>query len=129
MTRVHVVFFFVVGMYPLRSINKRLMEIIEACYSDNGVINGKPSVYLPYSSKPEDCHNHEQVRNARLHVTDKQKLQKREKYWPRGSNSALNVKLLWLIFCPRSGRKTGRSRTSVEPSSCRPRWPVRRRLP
>lgn len=49
------------GSYPLRSINKRLGEIIEACYSGNGVINGLASVYLPYASKPEDCRSNEQV--------------------------------------------------------------------
>uniref|UniRef100_A0A671Y2M7 Plexin b2a, tandem duplicate 1 n=1 Tax=Sparus aurata TaxID=8175 RepID=A0A671Y2M7_SPAAU len=31
------------GMYPLRSINKRLVEIIGACYSNNGIINEKPN--------------------------------------------------------------------------------------
>ncbi|XP_071370371.1 plexin-B2-like, partial [Centroberyx affinis] len=41
-------------MYPLRSINKRLVEIIGACYSDNGIINGKAAVYSPYSSKSEE---------------------------------------------------------------------------
>lgn len=86
--------FLFVGMYPLRSINKRLVEIIEACYSSKGVIGGKTTVYLPYSSKPEECRSSEQVRNTRLHVTDKKELRKREKYRPRGSNSALNVKLL-----------------------------------
>lgn len=75
-------FFFFVGMYPLRFINKKLAEIIEACYSGNGVINGKPSVYLPYSSKPDDCHSSDKVRNARLRVTDKKKLRKREKCRP-----------------------------------------------
>ncbi|XP_068565555.1 plexin-B2-like [Cebidichthys violaceus] len=45
-------------MYPLHSINKRLVEIIGACYSDNGIINEKPAVYSPYSSKSEDlCSN------------------------------------------------------------------------
>lgn len=42
------------GVYPLQSINKRLVEIIGACYSDNGVINGKAAVYSPYSSMSED---------------------------------------------------------------------------
>lgn len=69
-------------MYPLRFINKRLAEIIEACYSGNGVIKGKPSVYSPYSSKPDDCRSSSQVRNARLRVTDKKKRRKREKYRP-----------------------------------------------
>lgn len=73
---------FFVGMYPLRFINKRLEEIIESCYSGNGVINGKPSVYVPYSSKPDDCRSSDEVRNARLRVTDKKKLRKREKHWP-----------------------------------------------
>uniref|UniRef100_A0A4W6D025 Plexin b2a, tandem duplicate 1 n=1 Tax=Lates calcarifer TaxID=8187 RepID=A0A4W6D025_LATCA len=41
-------------MYPLRSINKRLVEIIGACYSYNGIINEKAAVYSPYSSKSED---------------------------------------------------------------------------
>ncbi|XP_051247884.1 plexin-B2 [Dicentrarchus labrax] len=41
-------------MYPVRSINKRLMEIIEACYSKNGVINQSTAVYSPYSSKSEE---------------------------------------------------------------------------
>uniref|UniRef100_A0A667ZHJ3 Plexin b2a, tandem duplicate 1 n=1 Tax=Myripristis murdjan TaxID=586833 RepID=A0A667ZHJ3_9TELE len=45
-------------MYPLHSINKRLVEIIGACYSDNGIINGKSAVYSPYSSKSEElCTN------------------------------------------------------------------------
>lgn len=48
-------------MFPLRSINKRLVEIIEACYSGNGLVSGKASVYLPYSSKPDDCRSNEQV--------------------------------------------------------------------
>ncbi|KAK1906210.1 Plexin-B2 [Dissostichus eleginoides] len=41
-------------MYPLRSINKRLVEIIGACYSHNGIINEKGAVYSPYSSKSEE---------------------------------------------------------------------------
>lgn len=51
-----------VGMYPLRSINKRLVEIIGACYSDNGIINEKAAVYSPYSSKSEElCSSNNQV--------------------------------------------------------------------
>uniref|UniRef100_A0A665UU56 Plexin-B2-like n=1 Tax=Echeneis naucrates TaxID=173247 RepID=A0A665UU56_ECHNA len=42
------------GAYPLRSVNKRLVEIIGACYSNNGIMNGKPAVYSPYSSKSEE---------------------------------------------------------------------------
>ncbi|XP_034530045.1 plexin-B2-like [Notolabrus celidotus] len=41
-------------MYPLSSINKRLVEIIGACYSDNGIIKEKAAVYSPYSSKSEE---------------------------------------------------------------------------
>lgn len=49
-------------MYPLRSINKRLVEIIGACYSDNGIINKKTAVYSPYSSKSEElCSHNNQV--------------------------------------------------------------------
>ncbi|KAM6984807.1 plexin-B2a [Aplochiton taeniatus] len=45
-------------MYPLRTINRRLVEIIAACYSDSGNIDGRPAVYAPYSSKSEDlCTN------------------------------------------------------------------------
>lgn len=118
---------FFVGMYPLRFINKRLAEIIEACYSGNGVINGKPSVYLPYSSKPDDCRSSNQVRNARLRVTDKKEAAKEREM--QASNSALNGKFLWLVLFPCSGRRTSGSNTVVEPSSCRPRWPVRPSLP
>ncbi|KAM9846101.1 plexin-B2-like [Aulostomus maculatus] len=41
-------------MYPVHYINKRLLEIIGACYSDNGIINEKAAVYSPYSSKSEE---------------------------------------------------------------------------
>ncbi|XP_047192266.1 plexin-B2 [Scophthalmus maximus] len=41
-------------MYPVRSINRRLVEIIGACYSDNGIVGGKAAVYSPYSSKSEE---------------------------------------------------------------------------
>uniref|UniRef100_A0A667Z509 Plexin b2a, tandem duplicate 1 n=1 Tax=Myripristis murdjan TaxID=586833 RepID=A0A667Z509_9TELE len=57
-------------MYPLHSINKRLVEIIGACYSDNGIINGKSAVYSPYSSKSEElCTNNNRVREAKSIVT------------------------------------------------------------
>lgn len=69
-------------MYPLRFINEKLVKIIEACYSGKGVIDGKPSVYLPYLSNPDECRSSDKVRNARLRVTDKKKLRKREKYRP-----------------------------------------------
>ncbi|XP_019753237.1 plexin-B2a isoform X2 [Hippocampus comes] len=38
-------------MYPLRAINTRLRKIIGACYSDGGLIDDKPAVYSPYSTK------------------------------------------------------------------------------
>uniref|UniRef100_A0A3Q1FTE5 Plexin b2b n=1 Tax=Acanthochromis polyacanthus TaxID=80966 RepID=A0A3Q1FTE5_9TELE len=38
-------------MYPLNSINERLVDIISACYSDSGKISGSPAVDIPYSSK------------------------------------------------------------------------------
>ncbi|XP_068442414.1 plexin-B2a [Clinocottus analis] len=41
-------------MYPLHSINQRLVQIIGACYSYNGIINEKAAVYSPYSSKSEE---------------------------------------------------------------------------
>ncbi|CAK6970697.1 plexin-B2a, partial [Scomber scombrus] len=41
-------------MYPLSSINKALSRIIGACYSNNGFINQKTAVYMPYSTKSED---------------------------------------------------------------------------
>lgn len=48
-------------MYPIHSINKRLVEIIGACYSYSGIINNKPAVYSPYSSKSEElCLNNNQ---------------------------------------------------------------------
>ncbi|KAG7454750.1 hypothetical protein MATL_G00263040 [Megalops atlanticus] len=37
-------------MYPLKAINRRLMELLVACYSDNGKINNKDAVYPPYST-------------------------------------------------------------------------------
>lgn len=50
-------------MYPLTAINRRLVQIIGACYSDNGLIDGKSAVYSPYSSKSEElCSNSNNVR-------------------------------------------------------------------
>lgn len=59
------------GMYPLRSINKRLAEIIGACYSDNGIIRGKTAVYAPYSSKSDELCGNNQVRETSLALGDK----------------------------------------------------------
>lgn len=43
-----------VGMYPLKSINNQLVEIIGACYIHGGIINNKAAVYSPYSSKSDE---------------------------------------------------------------------------
>ncbi|KAF7224135.1 plexin-B2b [Nothobranchius furzeri] len=42
-------------MYPLNSINERLVDIISACYSDSGKISGFPAVDIPYSFKTDFC--------------------------------------------------------------------------
>uniref|UniRef100_A0A8D3A7Y9 Plexin b2a, tandem duplicate 1 n=1 Tax=Scophthalmus maximus TaxID=52904 RepID=A0A8D3A7Y9_SCOMX len=56
------------GMYPVRSINRRLVEIIGACYSDNGIVGGKAAVYSPYSSKSEElCSSNNQVSSSLLY--------------------------------------------------------------
>uniref|UniRef100_A0A7N6B4U2 Sema domain-containing protein n=1 Tax=Anabas testudineus TaxID=64144 RepID=A0A7N6B4U2_ANATE len=41
-------------MYPLSSINERLVDIISACYSDSGKIGGYPAVHIPYTTKTEE---------------------------------------------------------------------------
>ncbi|KAK5613225.1 hypothetical protein CRENBAI_026009 [Crenichthys baileyi] len=41
-------------MYPMNSINERLVDIISACYSDHGKISGFPAVDIPYSSKTDE---------------------------------------------------------------------------
>lgn len=52
-------------MYPLSFINKRLVEVIGACYSNKGIINGATAVYSPYSSKSEElCGDKNQVRRS-----------------------------------------------------------------
>lgn len=67
-----------VGMYPLSSINKRLVEIIGACYSDNGIINERVAVYSPYSSKSEElCSSNNQVRKS-MCVGDKERQKQQE---------------------------------------------------
>ncbi|XP_037837256.1 plexin-B2 [Kryptolebias marmoratus] len=44
-------------MFPLKSINNRLVEMIEACYDHDGT-SEPPAVYTPYSSKTEEpCNN------------------------------------------------------------------------
>uniref|UniRef100_A0A1A7XSY0 Plexin b2b n=2 Tax=Iconisemion striatum TaxID=60296 RepID=A0A1A7XSY0_9TELE len=42
-------------MYPLNSINERLVDIISACYSESGKISGFPAVDIPYSFKTDFC--------------------------------------------------------------------------
>ncbi|XP_029908714.1 plexin-B2b [Myripristis murdjan] len=41
-------------MYPLNTINERLVDIISACYSDSGKIAGRAAVDIPYSSKTDE---------------------------------------------------------------------------
>lgn len=41
-------------MYPLNSINERLVDLISACYSDFGKISGYSAVDIPYSSSKTD---------------------------------------------------------------------------
>ncbi|XP_061577070.1 plexin-B2b [Cololabis saira] len=41
-------------MYPLNSINKRIVDIISACYSDSGKISGVPAVDIPYTSRTDE---------------------------------------------------------------------------
>ncbi|KAM6962226.1 plexin-B2a [Tautogolabrus adspersus] len=56
-------------MYPLRSINKKLVEIIGACYSKNGIINEKSAVYSPYSSKYDElCSSNNQNNMAEKYM-------------------------------------------------------------
>ncbi|XP_069580096.1 plexin-B2-like [Brachyistius frenatus] len=55
-------------MYPLQSINNRLVEIIGACYSHNGIIKEKAAVYSPYSSKSEElCSSNNQNNMAHIY--------------------------------------------------------------
>lgn len=42
-------------MYPLNSINERVVDIISACYTESGKISGFPAVDIPYTSKTEGC--------------------------------------------------------------------------
>lgn len=54
-----------VGMYPLKAINDKLVQIIGACYSNSGIIDHKPAVYSPYSSKSDElCLSNNQVRTS-----------------------------------------------------------------
>ncbi|MBN3305947.1 PLXB2 protein, partial [Amia calva] len=43
-------------MYSLETINKKVEQIIEACYNNNGYIEGQQAVYTPYSS--DDLQSH-----------------------------------------------------------------------
>uniref|UniRef100_A0A672LQ63 Plexin-B2-like n=1 Tax=Sinocyclocheilus grahami TaxID=75366 RepID=A0A672LQ63_SINGR len=47
-------------MYPLKNINQKLLDIVTACYTDNGKINNRLVVESPYtSSKDEPCVKHD----------------------------------------------------------------------
>lgn len=52
-------------MYPLSAINRRLVEIIGACYSNNGLIGDRVAVYAPYSSTDVLCQPNSPVRRER----------------------------------------------------------------
>uniref|UniRef100_A0AAY4E6R0 Sema domain-containing protein n=1 Tax=Denticeps clupeoides TaxID=299321 RepID=A0AAY4E6R0_9TELE len=54
-------------MFPLSKINEKILEITSACYSDSGKINGKPVVYVPYSSKTVELCSSWSVRTAIKH--------------------------------------------------------------
>ncbi|XP_037318119.2 plexin-B2-like isoform X2 [Pungitius pungitius] len=41
-------------MFPLPSINQKLVSITEACYNAKGLIDDKAAVYSPYSSKSDE---------------------------------------------------------------------------
>ncbi|XP_072528465.1 plexin-B2b isoform X2 [Salminus brasiliensis] len=46
-------------MYPLKRINERVEDILNACYTDYGKIGGRPAVYSPYKSSTDNpCENH-----------------------------------------------------------------------
>lgn len=49
-------------MYPLRAINRRLVEIIGACYTNSGLISERVAVYAPYSSTDRLCRPNSNVR-------------------------------------------------------------------
>ncbi|XP_035282714.1 plexin-B2-like isoform X1 [Anguilla anguilla] len=42
-------------MYPLKAINERLVQIIGACYTNKGLIDGKNAVRSPYSTTTNFC--------------------------------------------------------------------------
>uniref|UniRef100_A0A8B9L920 Plexin b2b n=1 Tax=Astyanax mexicanus TaxID=7994 RepID=A0A8B9L920_ASTMX len=46
-------------MYPLKRINERVEDILNACYTDYGKIGGRAAVYSPYKSITDNpCQNH-----------------------------------------------------------------------
>uniref|UniRef100_A0A8C9SV70 Plexin B2 n=1 Tax=Scleropages formosus TaxID=113540 RepID=A0A8C9SV70_SCLFO len=51
-------------MYPLRSINQQIMEIISACYTKNGKIGNKIAVDSPYTTSNQLCLNAVSVSNT-----------------------------------------------------------------
>uniref|UniRef100_A0A8B9L9M9 Plexin b2b n=1 Tax=Astyanax mexicanus TaxID=7994 RepID=A0A8B9L9M9_ASTMX len=49
-------------MYPLKRINERVEDILNACYTDYGKIGGRAAVYSPYKSITDNpCQNHHTV--------------------------------------------------------------------
>ncbi|KAI4886264.1 hypothetical protein NFI96_016350 [Prochilodus magdalenae] len=45
-------------MYPLKRINERVEDILNACYTNNGNIGGQPAVYSPYKSSSDNPCEH-----------------------------------------------------------------------
>lgn len=52
-------------MYPLSAINRRLVEIIGACYSNDGLIGDRMAAYAPYSSTDGLCRRNSPVRREK----------------------------------------------------------------
>lgn len=84
------------GMYPLRSINDRLVKIIDACYSNNGIFKEKSAVYSPYSSKSEElCSSNSPVSKPALvsQITRDSNEKKKSSQW-----FCVNIAVLFARF-------------------------------
>ncbi|XP_075900009.1 plexin-B2-like [Nelusetta ayraudi] len=54
-------------MYPLSAINRQLVNIIGACYSNFGMINSRVAVYAPYTSTEMLCRRNNPDMTKRYH--------------------------------------------------------------
>uniref|UniRef100_A0AAR2J0I6 Sema domain-containing protein n=1 Tax=Pygocentrus nattereri TaxID=42514 RepID=A0AAR2J0I6_PYGNA len=53
-------------MYPLKRINERVEDILNACYTENGKIGGQQAVYSPYKSITDNpCENRHSVSSTK----------------------------------------------------------------